>query len=89
MPVRFSPMAGYLIRKHFNFINNGVYRSTSFSPTSEGYNTIGAHIVTPSHYRPGNKKIVLTIALVSSMLKDFPNVYIVFILYKKGIPNEP
>ena len=23
------------------------------------------------------------------MLKDFPNVYIVFILYKKGIPNEP
>ena len=45
----------HLIRKQFDFIYDGINRSTSFSSTSEWNNTIGTHVVTTSHYRPRNE----------------------------------
>lgn len=46
----------YLIREHTDFLQYGADRSTSFSSSGEGNNTVGAHVVTTSHDGPTSMK---------------------------------
>lgn len=46
----------YLIREHTDLLQDGADRSTPLSPSGEGNNTVGAHVVTTSHDGPASRR---------------------------------